>query len=1177
MTRPVHTLLLIKDSAPDREQYCRSLLSDLAYDYRFLEASSARSGLELCQTYSIDAILFDDRLADGLQFLQLLHRQSNGSSPPVVIVTDKSDVSAAVQAMKLGAEDYLVKRDLTAELLQLTLRNAIENARLRQQESQCEHDRLRGESERKRIEAELREREEQMRLFIKYAPAGVAMFDREMCYLVASDRWLTSYGLEEQDITGRSHYEIFPDVPDQWRELHQRGLSGEVLACEEDAFPRTDGSIDWVRWEIRPWHKSTNEIGGIIIFSEVITERKQVELALRESQVRFEAFMRHCPTAAYIKDEAGHYLYSNSLSEKLFGIPIAEWLGKTDFELFPTQNAQQWRDHDLEVLETNQLLEVTEAYQQGDSELTFLSFKFPIQLSPEQRLVGGLSLDISERKRAEQRIQESQAQLANILESITDAFVSFDEFWNFTFVNSQAGKLLQRLPADLIGKNVWEEFPEGVGTEFDQAYRRAIAEQATVHIESFYPPLNVWLEVRIYPTQRGLAVYFRDVTGRKTAEQERYRLLKELEIAQNRLEQILQQMPVGVVITEAPSGKVQFLNDEGNRIFRHSLREAETVEEYTEYSSFHTDGRPYQPEEYPVARSLLSGAVIQAEEMLYRRGDGTETILSVSAAPIFSPDGQLIAVVGTFDDIADRKQVEEQLRQSEERYRSLGGLIPQLVWIADSAGTLLDMNDRWSEFTGLTLEQAQSQGWEAVVHPEDVPSLAQAWSTVQQEGTGYQAEGRMRRADGSYRWHLHQAMPLKDDQGRIVKWFGTATDIHDLKRSEVERNRLLTEAEVARAEAEAANRSKDEFVSLIAHELRSPLNAIQGWAKLLQNQKLDAAMTHKALEIIIRNTQAQTQLIEDLLDVSRMVRGSLRLTLAEVDLATIIEAAVETVRPTAAAKGVVLETQLDALTPLSGDFGRLQQVVLNLLTNAIKFTPSGGQVQILLDQQNMQARIQVIDTGKGISSDFLPHIFKRFQQDQQNTTAKQGLGLGLAIVQYIVEQHGGTVTAQSAGKDQGTTFTVLLPLLRGGDEVQPETLAALPADGIATVLSGVRVLLVDDDRDMLNLTALILEQAGAVVETAISAAIALENLAQFQPDILLSDIAMPDHNGYDLLRQVRTINPAGQVPAIALTAYSSEAHREDSLRAGFAYHLTKPVEPETLIRTMLSVLQRRAV
>lgn len=405
----------------------------------------------------------------------------------------------------------------------------------------------------------------------------------------------------------------------------------------------------------------------------------------------------------------------------------------------------------------------------------------------------------------------------------------------------------------------------------------------------------------------------------------------------------------------------------------------------------------------------------------------------------------------------------------------------------------------------------------------------------------------------------------------------TQLDISERKQIESERSQLL-------AEAEAANRSKDEFVALVAHELRSPLNAIMGWAKLLQTRQFDAVTTKKALETIVRNTQSQVQLVEDLLDISRMVRGTLHLTTTPVNLVNVIETTLETVRPTAEAKQIQLEAQIHNIAPVFGDFHRLQQLVLNLLTNSIKFTPEGGQVQVLLEQYHSQARIQVRDTGKGISPDFLPYIFERFRQDQQNTTAKQGLGLGLTIVKHIAEMHNGTVTVESQGEGQGATFTVMLPLLESKEVEEPRikenTVSTSLLPHVSTTnsqspLTKLRVLLVDDEPDMLSLTAFILNQYGAIAHTATNVTSALEELREFQPQILISDIAMPEQDGYVLLQQMRNIYPEGQIPAIALTAYASSSRQEQSLRAGFLIHLTKPVEPEALVKAILSTIERR--
>lgn len=380
---------------------------------------------------------------------------------------------------------------------------------------------------------------------------------------------------------------------------------------------------------------------------------------------------------------------------------------------------------------------------------------------------------------------------------------------------------------------------------------------------------------------------------------------------------------------------------------------------------------------------------------------------------------------------------------------------------------------------------------------------------------------------------------------------------------------MLAQAEAARAEAEAANRSKDEFVAVVAHELRSPLNSISGWAKILQMRRFDEATLAKALDTIVRNTEVQVQLVEDLLDISRIVRGTLQINLAPVNVVNVVEAALNIVRPIAEAKQIRLSTQLPAMLQVSGDFNRLQQVVLNLLTNAIKFTPENGQVELELAQVESQLQLSVRDTGKGIAPEFLPLIFERYQQGQNNTGSKDGLGLGLAIVKQLVDLHSGSIIAQSQGEGQGATFTVRLPLLNDPANTIDDTEDLLYPESLA----GVRVLVVDDEADQVNLLTFLLEDAGAVVRSATNCRTAQQLLSQFQPDILISDIAMPDGNGYELLQQIRSL-PEGTIPAIALTAYASTTAEERSLQAGFQHHLSKPVEPEDLIAVIFSLVGR---
>ncbi len=394
-----------------------------------------------------------------------------------------------------------------------------------------------------------------------------------------------------------------------------------------------------------------------------------------------------------------------------------------------------------------------------------------------------------------------------------------------------------------------------------------------------------------------------------------------------------------------------------------------------------------------------------------------------------------------------------------------------------------------------------------------------------------------------------------------------------------ERARLLEEAVAARAEAEAVNRAKDIFLATLSHELRTPLTAILGWARMLRDTGMDAESARRGLEVIERNAEAQHQLIRDLLDVSRIISGKLQLTTRQVRLAPIVEAALDSVRQAADAKSIRLGVEYDDETDLvTGDPDRLQQVIWNLLSNAIKFTPKGGSVGVRVVRHGSDVRVSVSDTGQGISPEFLPHVFERFRQADGSTTREHGgLGLGLAIVRHLVEQHGGRVSAESDGEQRGSTFSIDLPIAAvkapaGEAEGRPD-LKCLPA-GVALALGGVRVLVVDDNPDARELLTLVLGRAGAEVTAAASAAAALELLKQAEVDVLVSDIGMPAEDGYALIGQARSLTAgrARRTPSVALTAYASEEDRRRALAAGFDAHIPKPVEPAELVSVLAGLV-----
>ncbi|MEH2205220.1 MAG: response regulator [Nostoc sp.] len=564
--------------------------------------------------------------------------------------------------------------------------------------------------------------------------------------------------------------------------------------------------------------------------------------------------------------------------------------------------------------------------------------------------------------------------------------------------------------------------------------------------------------------------------------------------------------------------------------------------------------------------------------------------------------------------------VNTELRQSEERFRSLSTCSPVGIFETDTEGNCKYTNPRYQAICGLKAADSLEKKWLESVHPEDKERAIASWSAYICEGREYSEEFRFQAAHGNIRWVQVRSSPMLSSQGDLLGYVGTLEDITERKQAEEVRAQVIRE-QTARQEAEAANRMKDEFLAVLSHELRTPLTSMLGWSKILRAKKLDEKATSRALEAIERNAISQMQLIEDILDVSRIIRGQLRLNVSAVNLISVMEAALEAVRPLAEPKDIQLSTVLDtSIGSVYGDPARLQQIVWNLLTNAIKFTPKGGRVEVRLskhvgfsisdfsvsaqsngfglgsdgknlassntdENSNLQSQIQnlksqyaqieVIDTGVGISSEFLPKVFERFRQaDSTTTRSHNGLGLGLAIVRHLVELHKGTIFAQSLGTGQGATFTVRLPLLqdnRGNREATGKSSSPVAS----TPLAGLRVLVVDDEADTRNFLSFMFEDYGAFATAVASVDEALAVLEQAKPDILISDIGMSGQDGYTLIRKLRSLEPekGGCIPAIALTAYTREEDRLEALRAGFQQHLSKPIDPNKLISAVVNVLE----
>ena len=1214
-------------------------------------------------------------------------------------------------------------------------------------------------TERKQIEESLRESQERLQIFIEHAPVPLAMFDREMRYLAASRRWMTDYRLGDRDIRGQSHYALFPEVPERWKAVHRRTLEGEIVRADEDRFVRADGEVQWVRWETRPWHAADGAIGGIVIFSEEITDRKLASEALRESELRFRTMISAIPNLSYETDADGANIFTSDQWRAYTGMTEEESAVAGFIRAYHPDEAEDVLAQWSAAVRLGASFERKCRIRAADGSYRWFLNRAQPGRDAEGRLVrwAGSLTDIDDLIRAEERARENELRFRTMISAVP----------SLTF------------EADVDGNNTFSS---------DQ-----------------------WLS-------------YTGMTAEETA----------------------------------------------GRGFVRAIH-PDDVEEVT--------ARWFA--------AMRSGTLYESRHRM-RAADGSYRWFLCRALPARDAEGRIVRWAGSLADIDDLVRAGEALRESEGRFRQLAESLPQLVWTCRADGTCDYISPQFVAYTGIPEAKQLGFDWLQQVHPDDREPLFAAWNRTVATGEPFDVEYRIRRNDGVYRWFKTRATALRDSGGKVVKWFGSNTDIDDQKQAErssleskerlngivssamdaiitvdeeqrivlfneaaermfgcpgveamgrpldrfiperfrvthndgflrfgeigglarltaltalradgaefpieasisnievggrklftvilrditerrqaeaereqlareqtaraeaeyaaekirrlqavidsvlahltlenlltemlnrirelletdsaailllsedgqslvmraaigsqeevigmriplgqgvsgsiaasraplvvedlsavevinpvlrrearsligaplivkgeligvihadtaklkrfaendvrllqlaadrvalaIEQRRLYEVEQQARRQAEEANRTKDEFLAIVSHELRSPLNAILGYTRMLRSGPEDREGFNKVTGVIERSAKAQLQIIEDLLDSARIVTGKLRIEPSLIDLVPALEAALDTVRSAAEAKGITLVANFSHLPEqVLGDSTRLQQVVWNLLTNAVKFTQEGGRVELRMEGAADHIRIAVSDTGKGIEPEFLPFVFDRFRQaDSSSGRRYGGLGLGLSLVKHLVELHGGTITAASEGAGRGTTFTITLPRRHlelipspspavTSREVRVED--AIPRDQHLS-LEGLSVLVVDDQEEARVVLTHALSEYGAQVTTASSGAEALAILSRpldgRRPDALILDIAMPGEDGYDVLKKMRALEVeqgavVNQIPAIALTAHARVEDRVRALNAGFQMHVAKPVEPTELAVVILSLIKR---
>ena len=840
-------------------------------------------------------------------------------------------------------------------------------------------------------------------------------------------------------------------------------------------------------------------------------------------------------------------------------------------------------------------------------------------------------LDLTERKQVEAALQKSEERFRLAVDNIPDMFVIYDAQRKLEFVNAAALRLTNNKSEEVIGKTDEEIFPSAVTDTYLKALIQAQqtlttqTTEATVTLPNFGTFTTLIKYVPILKENGELHQILainNDITASKQAE-------ITLRNQQNWLEYLLNLMPAPLLLIEPITAKVIFANRAADEIAGGEFPKGKSAEEYhTVYYCTDSTGQRIPDEQMPGVR-VARGERLDGVEIDWHNPNGDIRSLLIFADTLSEMYGRPATCVLMFQDISKRKEVEKALSLGYKRLQLLFGTASDLLSSQQPIALLHSVFHKLSEQIGLDcyfnylVDEPKQK-----LHLASYSGVTEAVATninvlhFNEAICGTVAAERQFIALEDVQNSTNQKTQLIRDleitafasypliaQGQLYGTLGFGSRsrtkfsqneigmmqaVCDQIAIAIERSRLLGSLQQQADQLRDANRMKDEFLAILSHELRSPLNSILGWSQLLIGRpNLDATKKAQALLTIERNARTQKQLIEDLLDISRIIRGKLRLNVAPCNIVPIVEAAIETVRIAAEAKHIqVIFTIQDSKLFVKGDAERLQQITWNLLSNAIKFTGVGGEVEIKLIRLSTvkcehcgaleQVLIQVQDNGIGIQPDFIPYVFDRFRQaDSSSTRTHGGLGLGLAIVKHLVELHGGNVAVESPGEGLGATFTVKLPLL-SNEHIQTTSLDIISPSNTPSALSflpsleGIRVLVVDDEADTRNFVVTVLEQSYAQVQAAASVTEALELISQCKPDVIVSDIGMPGEDGYALIRKIRELpsNAGGNIPAAALTAYARSEDRLRAIREGFQLHLPKPIEAAELTTVVASLVGR---
>ena len=1046
------------------------------------------------------------------------------------------------------------------------------------------------------LEEEIRQREEAetfRHLALEAGSLGTWMFDPVSDRVEMDERGLSLFGLSNGDFDGSRNSilkHIYEEDFSLLEELFQKTLDDKSDLSTEFRVVMPDGRVRWNHCTGKVQLDKDGNITQIIGNCRDITESKESEIKLRRSEQNVRNIIDNLFAFVGVLSPEGILLEANRTALDAAAVREEEVIGKDFAETYwwaHSKEVQEQLRESIKKVASGEKVRYDVDVRVGGGKIIPIDFMMAPLYDEDGNIVNLIpsGLDLTPRKDAEDALRRSEDFANSILDSLTAHVAVVDKDGNITATNIAWNKFAEnntnklQIPSTGVGQNYLSVCDNASGEENSASHvsrnLRSILngeKQIFTHEYPCHSPTEKrWFLLQISPMiggDGGAVISHINITDRKLSE---IRLKNSEEFNRS----IVENSPDCIKVLEL-DGTLSSMNKNGLDLME--IDDFSTVEK-TQWIDLWKDAENELA--YQAVQSAAKGKTAGFEGFC-KTAKGNGKWWDVSVAPVFGANGDPVRLIATSRDITERHKFEQAIHRSKEQLEFVLDVAKLGTWNLNLETGTADRSARHDQIFGYKDSMGDWTYEKFLEHvlPEHRKEVEAKIQKAIKKGKDLNFETQIRRTDGKVRWiWVRGKVQEEDDDSKML---GTVLDITKRKNAESEREKLLTNEKTARRDAEIATRLRDEFLATVSHELRAPLNSILGWAKMLEKGTLDEKSTDKAIDTIVRNAESQNRLIEDLLDVSRIISGKLRLEVRTVNPISIVESAMETIRPAAEAKGIKLEIKgEDIISHISGDPNRLQQVIWNLLSNAIKFTPNDGRVTLEIERDGDFVELSVIDTGVGIKEEFLPHVFDRFRQADNSSIRKfGGLGLGLAIVRHITEMHGGTVHVDSEGEDKGSTFSVRLPLVIPTDNEDAAVRPSAEQIGLERdpklSLDGLLILVVDDEDDTRQLLKQALTFYGATVTTADSAANALSEVEDKNPDAIVSDIGMPEEDGYSFIRKVRNLSNERQrqTPAIALTAFTRAQDRMRALSSGFQNHVSKPVEPDELVTVIASIMGR---